>query len=113
MGFISKSLLVLFTLYGLVFAIGDAALMHGRAPLWWGIAFVSGLILLQYLVAPWLIEWFFKIDFDEDALPAAQRTFVKALCAQRGLPRLRLGLIRSGMPNAFAFGRLGAAMRGW
>ena len=38
MGFISRSLLLLFALYGLVFAVGDAYLLHGGAPIWVGIA---------------------------------------------------------------------------
>jgi heat shock protein HtpX len=106
MGFVSRSLLVLFALYGLVFAVGDAYLMHGQAPIWWALAFVTGLIGVQYLVSPWLIEWFFSIDFAEDAMPAAQRAFVEHLCRERGLPPLRMGVIESGTPNAFAFGRL-------
>ena len=106
MGFVSRSLLVLFALYGLVFAVGDAYLLHGQAPIWWAIAFVAGLIGVQYVVSPWLIEWFFSIHWDEDAVPAAQRAFVENLCRQRGLPVPRMGVIYSGTPNAFAFGRL-------
>jgi len=106
MGFVSRSLLVLFALYGLVFAVGDAYLMHGQAPVWWGVVFVSVLIGVQYLVSPWLIEMFFSIDWDESAMPAAQRMFVENLCRERGLPPLRMGVIESGTPNAFAFGRV-------
>lgn len=106
MSFVSRSMLVLFVLYGLVFAVGDAYLLHGGAPLWTGILFVIVFIGLQYLVSPWLIEWFFSIDWDENAVPAAQRQFVADLCRERGLPPLRIGVIYSGTPNAFAFGRL-------
>jgi len=81
-------------------------LLHGQAPIWAGIAFVVILIGMQYMVSPWLIEWFFSIHWDEDAVPAAQRAFVENLCRERGLPMPRLGVIHSGTPNAFAFGRL-------
>ena len=50
MRFALRSLLVLFALYGLVFAIGDAYLMHGGAPLWSGLLFVVVLIGAQYLL---------------------------------------------------------------
>jgi heat shock protein HtpX len=106
MGFITRSLLVLCVLYGLLFAIGDAYLLHGEAPIWWAVVFVVGLVGVQYLIAPWLIEMFFSIDFDEAAVPAAQRAFIERLCRERGLPMPRLGMIESGTPNAFAFGRL-------
>ena len=106
MGFVSRSLLVLFALYGLVFAVGDAALLRGEAPIWAGIAFVVILIGVQYLVSPFLIEWFFSIDWDESAVPAVQRAFVENLCRERGLPMPRMGVIHSGTPNAFAFGWL-------
>jgi heat shock protein HtpX len=106
MGFASRSLLLLFALYGLVFAIGDAYLLHGQAPIWWGIAFVVVLIGVQYLLAPWLIEFCFSIDWDEDAVPEAQRAFVERMCKEHNLPPLRIGIIESGTPNAFAFGRL-------
>jgi heat shock protein HtpX len=106
MGFVGRSLLVLFALYGLVFALGDAYLMNGQAPIWWGIVFVVGIIGVQYLLSPWLIEHIYSIHWDEDAIPAAQRAFVENLCRERGLPPLRMGIIYSGTPNAFAFGRL-------
>jgi heat shock protein HtpX len=106
MGFIGRSLLLLFALYGMVFAIGDVYLMHGQAPLWWAIAFVLGLVGVQYLFAPWLIEICFSINWDPDAIPPSQRAFVERMCREHNLPPLKMGIIESGTPNAFAFGRL-------
>ena len=106
MGFIGRSLLLLFALYGLVFAIGDAYLLHGGAPIWVGIAFVVVIIGAQYLLSPWLIEWCFDITWYEDDIPARLRLYVEQLCRQRGLPMPKMGIIESGTPNAFAFGRL-------
>ncbi|MFT4111520.1 M48 family metalloprotease [Silvibacterium sp.] len=106
MGFVSRSLLVLVALYGLVFAIGDAYLLHGQASIGWGIAFVVVLVGVQYLLSPKITEWLFTIYWDEDAVPARQRACVERICAAKSLPIPRLGLIESGTPNAFAFGRL-------
>jgi len=106
MGFIGRSLLVLSVLYGLLFAVVDVFLLRGGAPMWAGVAFVFAIIGVQYLAAPWLIEWFFSIDWDPEALPQAQRVFVENLCRERGLPPIKLGVIWSGTPNAFAFGRV-------
>jgi Zn-dependent protease with chaperone function len=106
--FFGRSLLLLVALYGLVFAIGDLALVHGQAPLWSGFIFVFVLIGLQYLAGPWIIRWVYSIDWDEDQIPAAHRAFVERMCREHNLPTLRLGIIESGTPNAFAFGRLRA-----
>ena len=75
-----RSLIVMFALYGLVFAIGDAYLLHGGAPLWWGIVFVVALIGIQYLGSPWLIEHIYAIAFYEDDIPVVHREFVAQLC---------------------------------
>jgi len=106
MGFLARTLTVLLVLYGLVFVVADLALLHADAPLWVGFAFAVVFIGLQYLAAPWFIERVFSIDFSADAMPAAQREFLEGLCRQRGIPVPRMGVIYSGTPNAFAFGRL-------
>lgn len=106
MGFIGRSLLLLFALYGLVFAIGDAYLLHGGAPIWVGIAFVLVIVGVQYVASPWIIEWCFDITWYEDDVPARLRLYVEQLCQQRGLPMPKMGIIESGTPNAFAYGRL-------
>ena len=106
MGFIGRSLLLLFALYGLVFAVGDAYLLHGGAPVWVGILFVFVIVGIQYLLSPWLIQLCFSISWYEDEIPARLRLYVQQLCAQRGMPMPKIGIIESGTPNAFAFGRL-------
>ncbi len=82
---------------------------------------------LQYLIAPWIIErvldihWdktgqqvhvrtqeFMTLDLSGNAdtqLPACNREFIEKLCADRGLKVPRIGIIESGTPNAFSFGR--------
>ena len=106
MKFIARSLLILLVLYGLVFALGDALLTRYKAPLWFAIAFAVGLIGIQYLAGPWLIEWLMDIVWDDDGLHISEvhRSFVRQLCAARGLKAPRLGIIYSGTPNAFSFG---------
>ncbi len=109
MKFIVRSLVIILALYGLVFAVGDAYLTHALAPPWLAVVFAVVFVGLQYAAGPSIIGWVLSIywcDLPENAgeLPAANRKFVDRLCASRGLPRPRLGLIRSGTPNAFSFG---------
>jgi heat shock protein HtpX len=106
MGFVTRSLLVLMALYSVVFLLGDLALLNGNAPLWWGVAFVVALIGIQYALSPWLIERFYAIGWYEEDIPPAQVAFVRELCMKQGIPMPRMGIIETGTPNAFAFGRV-------
>lgn len=110
MKFISRSLFVLFLLYGMVFVLGDVLLLHSEVSLFWGLAFAVAIVGFQYAISPWLIERFFSIEWDDPpvwgTIPSAQREFVEELCRKQGLPMVRLGVIESGTPNAFAFGRV-------
>jgi heat shock protein HtpX len=105
MKFLSRSLIVLLALYGMVFALGDAFLAERHVSLWWALLFSVGFIGLQFSISPWLIERILSIDWDENELPAANRVFVEQLCLERGLHKPKIGIIHSGTPNAFSFGR--------
>lgn len=105
MRFLSRSLLILLALYGLVFAVGDVFLVHARAPIWSAIAFVLITVGIQYSIGPWLIEAFLDIDFSQP-LPARNQAFIERLCAEQGLRVPRIGVIQSGTPNAFSFGHV-------
>lgn len=106
MRFMLRSLLALMLLYGMVFAVGDLYLLHDQLSIWWAIAFPIVLIGFQFLAAPRIIEWVLTIDWDEGELPARHRQFIERLCAERGLPMPRVGVIHSATPNAFCFGRV-------
>lgn len=106
MKFISRSLLVLVTLYGMVFALGNILLANHHLSMWWAIAFSVAFIAVQYGVSPWIVETILTIDWDENELPAINREFIERLCAERGLPKPKIGVIHSGNPNAFCFGRV-------
>jgi heat shock protein HtpX len=105
MKFITRSLLVLLLLYGIVFAVADAYLLHSGASIWIAITFPIIWVGIQYLVGPWIIELFLDIDYGAE-LPARNREFVEKLCMERGLKIPRIGIIHSGTPNAFSFGHV-------
>ncbi|HEY4591019.1 MAG TPA: M48 family metalloprotease, partial [Thermoanaerobaculia bacterium] len=106
MRFLSRSLLILLALYGLVFALGDALLVQNRASLWIAIVFAVAIVGFQYLIGPWVIEMLLSISWDGDQLPARNREFIERLCRERGLKVPRIGVIQSGTPNAFTFGHV-------
>jgi heat shock protein HtpX len=104
--FLTRSILILLALYGLVFAIGDLYLARIGVPVWAALAFAVVFVGFQYLIGPWLIETVVSIHWDDlyPALPSRNREFIEKLCAERGLKVPRIGVIASGTPNAFSFG---------
>ncbi|MEI9977824.1 MAG: M48 family metalloprotease [Edaphobacter sp.] len=106
MKFLSRSLLALLALYGMVFALGTAVLAEKHVSLVWALLFSVGFIALQYAISPAIIEWVLSIDWDENELPAVNRAFIDRLCLEKNIPKPRIGIIHSGTPNAFSFGRV-------
>ena len=108
MRFLARSILIVLALYGIVFAIGAAYIAHSGAPLWVALAFPVVMVGIQYLLGPYLIELVMDICWYEQGggLPAENEKFIEHLCAQRGLKVPRIGIIQSGTPNAFSFGRV-------
>ena len=106
MRFLSRSLLIVLALYGIVFAVGDAYLVHLGAPSWALVLFPIVLVGLQYLLGPYVIQWLLDISWMEDGaeLPAANWEFIQKVCAERNIKVPRVGIIESGTPNAFCFG---------
>jgi heat shock protein HtpX len=110
MKFLSRSLLLLLVLYGLVFALGDAYLSRHGASVWAALAFAVAIVGIQYAIGPWMVKWLMDIEWDDSHtdLPARNRQFIEQLCAERGLKIPRIGVIHSNTPNAFSFGHVPA-----
>src|SRR5690349_6011575 len=115
MRFLTRSLIILIALYGLLFVVGNLYLAKAHAPLWGGVVFAVVFIALQFLLAPYLISWLLDIMWIEPAnagersmsrIPEESWQFLEKLCAERGLKMPRIGLIQSGTPNAFTFGHV-------
>ena len=105
MSYLARSLSIFLSLYGLLFLVADALYFKQGFSPWWGVAFASVIVTLQYLLSPWIIRLVLDIDWNADALPVRSRQFLEELCARHRLPMPRVGVLRCAMPNAFAFGR--------
>ncbi len=100
-----RSVLVLGLLFGLVFALATAALFACGAPVWIAVPVALLLMGLQYLLSPWLIQLFFKIQWLEPKdTPDFVRSLLEDLSARHHLRVPRFGIIPDGNPNAFTFG---------
>ncbi|MFX1410467.1 MAG: M48 family metalloprotease, partial [Promethearchaeota archaeon] len=72
------------------------------------IGFTIGIVLLQYLISPYIIGWLYKIDwipYEQFAMeyPHLADSLDKVVSVN-GIKRPRLGIIHDGNPNAFTYG---------
>ena len=115
---VRRSLPSLFGLVGLLIAAGFAAVGFLGAPLWFPVAFAVFMMLVQYAVNPWLIQWLVPAvpvphdgeRYDTDH-PVGE--IVARRCREAGVPLVRLGIVDDGNPNAFTFGRTPGDARMW
>ncbi|HSH58422.1 MAG TPA: zinc metalloprotease HtpX [Acidimicrobiales bacterium] len=113
-----KSLPSLGGLLGLLLLVGFAFTFSVGAPLWFPMAFAIAVVLVQYAVNPWLIQWLVPatvIDHEGGRYltdhPVGE--MVARRCAEAGIPLVKLGLVDDGTPNAFTFGRTPRDARLW
>ncbi|MGB3904030.1 MAG: zinc metalloprotease HtpX, partial [Anaerolineae bacterium] len=100
-----RSVLVLALLFGLVFAVGMVVNVYLGLPTWTAVFYAVFVIFLQYVLGPLILEWLFTIEWlDPEDLSPELAAFAKRVCAERGVPLPRFGLIDDGTPNAFTFG---------
>lgn len=100
-----RSVLVLTLLFGLLFAVGMGVLAYLDMPLWPSVLFALGVLLLQYLLGPWILQLVYKIEWHTpETVDPELAQFIARVCADSKIPVPRFGLIHDGNPNAFTFG---------
>ena len=100
-----RSVLVLALLFGLVFAVGMMVNVYLGLPTSAAVFYAVFVVFLQYLFGPFILERLFTIEWVEpEELSPELAAFAKRVCAERGIPLPRCGLIDDGTPNAFTFG---------
>lgn len=100
-----RSALVLALLFGLLFAVGMVVMTAIDAPLPLAVLFGLGVLFLQYLLGPWIMQLIYRIEWlDPHSVDATLAAFIERVCAERRLPVPRFGVIRDGNPTAFTFG---------
>jgi len=100
-----RSMLVLGLLFALLFGVGVAAIYALDLPLYMAVLFAVALVLLQYAIGPFIIQWIFRIEWmpPQQADPQLA-AFIGHCCRQALIPEPRFGVIHDGNPNAFTFG---------
>jgi len=119
MGFVlRRSLPSIGGLVALLLAVGFAAVAFAGFPLWFPVAFAVVVMLVQYAVNPFVIQWLVPatvIEHDGQRYltdhPLGE--LVARRCRDAGIPLVKLGIVDDGTPNAFTFGRVQSDARMW
>jgi heat shock protein HtpX len=100
-----RSFIVLALLFGLLFAIGMGVITYADLPVLVAVVFALGILLLQFLLGPTIIQWIYKIEWrDVKDFDPQMAQFVERVTTERNIPQPRFGVIQDGNPNAFTFG---------
>ncbi len=102
------SLMTVGCLYGILAAIIILVFILTDLPVTTGILISIGIIVVQFLIAPWVndlvFKWFYKVKFDCE-LPSYLVEFIKETCNKYDMKYPKMGFIDDGSPNAFTYGR--------
>ncbi|MDQ4097330.1 MAG: zinc metalloprotease HtpX, partial [Actinomycetota bacterium] len=105
-------------LLALVLAMGFAAVPFLGAPVWFPVAFAIAVLLVQFVVNPFIIQWLVPAtviphDGHRYAIDHPLGEIVARRCRDAGVPLVKLGIVDDGTPNAFTFGRTPRDARIW
>jgi heat shock protein HtpX len=93
-------------LFGVITAIGYLLGLSGSSYLWFTFFAALGLVLVQFLVGPKIVEWSMRVKYVSAQEYPKLHAMVAELALKAGLPNTpRVGISQLSIPNAFAFGR--------
>jgi len=93
-------------LFGVITAIGYLLGLSGSSYLYFTFVAALGLVLVQFLVGPKIVEWSMRVKYVSAQEYPKLHAMVAELAQKAGLPNTpRVGISQLSIPNAFAFGR--------
>ena len=98
--------MLLAVLFGIIFAvISMVSASIGIANFYFYLVLSLGMMLLQYLIGPKIVEWSMRVKYVEKGEYPKLHKMVEDLAKEAGIPAPRVGIAEIALPNAFAFGR--------
>lgn len=93
-------------LFGVLYAIITVicSLLGFGGPLVFGILAV-GVVLLQYMLGPKMVEMTMRVHYVSPQEAPNLHAMVEELAMNAGIPKPKVGISETNIPNAFAFGR--------
>ena len=98
--------LLMTVLFGIVYAlVAVAGSLLGISNFIFYGAIAIGFTLLQYMIGPSIVQWTMKVKYVTEKEEPELHEIVSDLAKKAGIPKPRVGISDTPVPNAFAFGR--------
>lgn len=90
-------------IYVLLVLVGNAIGLGGS--FYFYAILASVMMFIQYMIGPKMVEWSMSIRYVNEAQAPALHKMVTELARDAKIPKPRIGIAPTNLPNAFAFGR--------
>jgi len=101
-----RMFLLLAVLFAIVYAVMTViGVAIGIASFYFYLILSLGLMLLQYMIGPKIVEWSMRVKYIDNGQYPNLHYMVEELAKKAGIPKPRIGIAQIALPNAFAFGR--------
>jgi len=101
-----KMYLLVAALFGIIYALVSVVgtLMGIGNFLFYGVL-ATAMMLAQYMLGPKMVEWAMGVRYVSEKEEPELHKLVAELAKKAGVPKPRVGISKTSLPNAFAFGR--------
>jgi len=89
-------------IYGVIVGVASAIGVGGLVAY---VVLALALVLLQYLIGPWVVGWTMRVKYVSEQEYPELHSMIGELAKASGIRKPRVGVSRVPIPNAFAFGR--------
>ncbi|MFH1065967.1 MAG: zinc metalloprotease HtpX [Nanoarchaeota archaeon] len=94
-------------MFAIVFGIISAVAKYGAGVtnVYFYLVFAVGMMVLQYMIGPKIVEWTMKIKYVTEKEEPGLHRMISELAKKAGIPKPRVAVSALQLPNAFAFGK--------
>lgn len=93
-------------LFGIIYMVMTIiGVSMGITNFYFYLALSLGMMFIQYLVGPKIVEWSMRVKYVEKNQYPQLHQMVEELSKKAGIPKPKVGIAQIALPNAFAFGR--------
>lgn len=98
--------LLLTALFGIIYMVMTViGVSMGIANFYFYLVLSLGLMFLQYMIGPKIVEWSMRVKYVEKTQAPQLHQMIEELAQKANIPKPRVGVAQISIPNAFAFGR--------
>jgi len=107
MGLKLRLYLVMTLLFGIIYGllVVVASMFNIGGTLYFYAILASVMMFIQYMIGPKMVEWSMGIKYVTESQAPALHKMVTELARDAKIPKPRIGIASTNLPNAFAFGR--------